>query len=65
MKISLSLIGITLILCILKVLNIITISWLWCLAPIWIPLAILFNFILMLLLVLVIYIFIPIIFDVL
>ena len=30
---------ITILLCILKVLNIISISWWWCFSPIWIPLA--------------------------
>lgn len=33
-------IGITILLCILKLTEIIDISWLWCLCPIWIPFAI-------------------------
>ena len=36
---------ITILLCILKVLNIISISWWWCFCLIWLPFAILFGLI--------------------
>jgi hypothetical protein len=32
--------GITILLCILKLINIINISWWWCFCPIWLPFAI-------------------------
>lgn len=63
MKISNCLIIITLILCILKIFNIITISWVWCTILIWLPLALIFIMILSIITAIILYIIHCIIYD--
>jgi hypothetical protein len=65
MKISISyrLIIITLILCILKAFNIITISWAWCTILIWFPLLLIFIVAFFIITAIILYIIYCIIYD--
>jgi hypothetical protein len=47
--------GITILLCILKLINIINISWWWCFCPIWLPFVIGAVLIILIILVAIIY----------
>ena len=48
-------IGVTILLCILKLTEIIDISWWWCFCPVWIPFAIGANLIILIVIVAIIY----------